>query len=271
MDSRTLVTTETAATENHEDKDVEMMPCDPAETTFSFKTFMAYAGPGWLMSLAYLDPGNLESDLQNGAYTGYSLIWVLFLCTIAGLILQVLAARLAAVTGLNLAQACRKHYSKTTSRILWVMTEMAIIGSDIQEVVGSAIALKILFGWPLVVGSIVTGVDTFTFLLIHYFGKRLLEFLIFTLIMMMMVCFFLNFFIAPSPAPEFFGGFVPSCPYYAIGQLVGTVGAVIMPHNIYLYGGLVQSRGLDRTSEVHLHQGNKYNFVDATVALGFSF
>merc|ERR1719191_256941 len=169
MDSRTLVTTETAATENHEDKDVEMMPCDPPGTKFSFKTFMSYAGPGWLMSLAYLDPGNLESDLQNGAYTGYSLIWVLFLCTVAGLILQVLAARLAAVTSLNLAQACRKYYGRRTSLILWVMTELAIIGSDIQEVVGSAIALNLLFGWPLIVGTIVTGLDTFTFLLIHYY------------------------------------------------------------------------------------------------------
>merc|ERR1719161_2799137 len=212
------------------------------------------------MSLAYLDPGNLESDLQNGAFTGYSLIWVLFLCTLAGLILQVLAARLASVTNLNLAQACRKYYSRKTSVTIWVMTELAIIGSDIQEVVGSAIALRTLFGWPLVVGSIVTGLDTFTFLLIHYFGKRILEFFIFILIMVMMVCFFVNFFFAPSPAGDLIGGFVPTCPSYAVSQLVGTVGAVIMPHNIYLYGGLVQSRGVDRASEEHVHQGNKYNF-----------
>lgn len=255
----------------HQDEEVEMMPCDPPETKFSFKTFMSYAGPGWLMSLAYLDPGNLESDLQNGAYTGYSLIWVLFLCTVAGLILQVLAARLAAVTSLNLAQACRKYYGRRTSLILWVMTELAIIGSDIQEVVGSAIALNLLFGWPLIVGTIVTGLDTFTFLLIHYYGKRLLEFFIFILIMLMMACFFLNFTIAPAPASEFLGGFVPTAPSYSISYLVGTVGAVIMPHNIYLYGALVQSRGLNRSSELHVHQGNKYNALDATVALGFSF
>eukprot|EP00746_Dinoflagellata_sp_MGD_P010456 gnl/MRDRNA2_/MRDRNA2_121591_c0_seq1.p1 gnl/MRDRNA2_/MRDRNA2_121591_c0~~gnl/MRDRNA2_/MRDRNA2_121591_c0_seq1.p1 ORF type:complete len:553 (+),score=66.42 gnl/MRDRNA2_/MRDRNA2_121591_c0_seq1:44-1702(+) len=255
----------------NEEDDVELMPIDPPETTFSCKTFMAYAGPGWLMSLAYLDPGNLESDLQNGAYTGYSLIWVLFLCTIAGLILQVLAARLAAVTNLNLAQACRKYFSRKTSLIIWVMTELAIIGSDIQEVLGSAVALKQLFGWPLLVGSIITGLDTFTFLLIHYFGKRLLEAFIFILILMMMACFFLNFAIAPSPAEDFFGGFVPTCPTYAVTPLVGTIGAVIMPHNIYLYGALVQSRGLNRQSELHVHQGNKYNFADAAVALGVSF
>lgn len=271
MDVRTLVADETAAEPSNEDEDVEMMPCDPPETIFSCKTFLAYAGPGWLMSLAYLDPGNLESDLQNGAYTGYSLIWVLFLCTLAGLILQVLAARLAAVTNLNLAQACRKYLSRRTSLIIWVMTELAIIGSDIQEVVGTAIALKELFGWSLLVGSIVTGLDTFTFLLIHYFGKRLLEGFIFILILLMMTCFFLNFAIAPSPPEDLIGGFVPTCPSYAVSQLVGTVGAVIMPHNIYLYGALVQSRGLNRRSEIHVHQGNKYNFADAALALGISF
>merc|ERR1719174_3491346 len=131
-----------------------MMPCDPAETSFSCATFMKYAGPGWLMSLAYLDPGNLESDLQNGAFAGYALIWVLFFCTLAGLILQMLAARLGTVTGHHLATVCRMHYSETTSRTIWLMTEIAIIGSDIQEVVGTSIALNVLFGIPLWVGSL---------------------------------------------------------------------------------------------------------------------
>lgn len=105
------------------------------------------------MSIAYIDPGNLESDLQAGAYTGYQLLWVLFLSTVLGLILQILSSRLGVTTGLNLAQLCKKYYSNKVAMLLWVMTELAIVGSDIQEVVGSAIAFKILFGLPLYAGG----------------------------------------------------------------------------------------------------------------------
>ena len=140
-----------------------------------FKLLWAYTGPGWLMSIAYLDPGNLEADLQSGAYAGMQLLWMLFWATVAGLLLQILALRLGVVTGKNLAEVCRERYSRPTSLMLWLMTELAIIGSDIQEVVGSAIAFKILFGWKLWVGCIVTGLDTFTFLLLHVLGIRALE------------------------------------------------------------------------------------------------
>jgi len=248
-----------------------MMPKDPPGVAFSLKTFMVYAGPGWLMSLAYLDPGNLESDLQSGAYTGYNLIWVLFMCTLAGLVLQVLAARLGTVTGRNLAQNCRAGYSRRTSLTIWVMTEVAIIGSDIQEVVGSAIALKTLFGWPLWLGSLFTGLDTFTFMAMHYFGKRILECFIFALVMMMMVCFFTNFSLSPPPMMDLVSGFEFGCPSYAALQLVGTVGAVIMPHNIYLHSALVQSRTVDRQDAVHMRQANKYNLLDSAMALFISF
>mmetsp|Transcript_83074 Transcript_83074/g.173902 ORF Transcript_83074/g.173902 Transcript_83074/m.173902 type:complete len:583 (+) Transcript_83074:312-2060(+) len=253
------------------EEDAEMMPKDPESTIFSFRTFMVYAGPGWLMSLAYLDPGNLESDLQSGAYTGYDLIWVLFLCTLAGLVLQVLAARLGTVTGLNLAQQCRHGYSRSTSLTIWIMTELAIIGSDMQEVVGSAIALKTLFGWPLWVGTLFTGCDTFTFMAVHHFGKRLLELFIFALVMLMMVCFFSNFAFSPPTAEELLSGFKFSCPPFAVVQLVGTVGAVIMPHNIYLHSALVQSRMVNRQDPVHVRQANKYNVADASTALLISF
>lgn len=252
-------------------EDVDFVPKDPAGTFFSCRTFLLYTGSGWLMSLAYLDPGNLESDLQSGAYTGYSLVWVLFWCTAAGLLLQVLAARLGVATGLNLAQTCRQEYSRTTSRVLWVMTEIAIIGSDVQEVLGSAIALRTLFGWPLWLGSLVTGLDTFTFMLVHYLGKRLLELLIFVLIVVMMVCFTLNWSLDVPPGADMLGGFVPQAPSYAIVQLVGTIGAVIMPHNIYLHSALVQQRNLDRADDQHVRQANKYMFVDSAVALAVSF
>ena len=147
----------------------------PGTRCFDFKLLWAYTGPGWLMSIAYLDPGNLEADLQSGAYAGNQLLWMLFWATVSGFLLQVLALRLGAVTGKHLAQVCREEYSRPTSLVLWLMTEMAIIGSDIQEVVGSAIAFKLLFGWKIWVGCIVTGLDTFTFLLLHVLGTRALE------------------------------------------------------------------------------------------------
>lgn len=252
-------------------EEVEMMPKDLDSTWFSWRTFLLYSGSGWLMSLAYLDPGNLESDLQSGAKTGYSLLWVLLVCTVMGLMLQALAARLGIVTGRNLAQTCRREYSRTTSRTIWVMTEIAIIGADVQEVLGSAIAFRTLFGWPLWVGSLVTGLDTFTFLLIHYLGKRLLEFFIFLLIVFMMVCFFINWFIQMPPIGAMLKGFVPTCPSFAVLQLVGTIGAVIMPHNIYLHSALVQSRGVNRRDQVHVQQANKYMLADSALALALSF
>ena len=147
-----------------------------------------------LIAFAYLDPGNLESDLYAGATTGYQLIWVLFMSTVMGFVLQVLAAKLGSVTGKHLAELCRENYPRWASNILWAMTELAIIGSDIQEVIGSAIAFKLLFGWPLFVGCIVTGLDTFTFLYLHNFGMRKLELFFAILITIMVGTFFTNFF-----------------------------------------------------------------------------
>lgn len=223
------------------------------------------------MSLAYLDPGNLESDLQNGAYTGYTLLWTLFLCTLVGLIFQILAARLGAVSGKNLAEACRIGYPKNLSRIMWLMTEVAIIGSDVQEVVGTATAFNILFGWPLWAGTLLTGLDTFTFMAIHYFGKRILEVSIFLLILVMMGCFFTNFAFLPPSFHDLASGFAFQCPSYAVLELVATVGAVIMPHNIYLHSALVQSKAVDRANPTHLKQANKYNLADSVGALFISF
>ena len=232
------------------------------------RTLWAYTGPAWLMSLAYLDPGNLESDLQSGAYTNYSILWILFLSTVMGGVLQVLSLRLGVVTGFNLAQTCRREYSNVVSKILWVMTELAIIGSDVQEVVGSAIAFQILFGWPLYVGCLVTACDTFTFLGLHYFGMRKLEAFIVVLILTMTITFFVNMGAVAPPAGEIFHGwFVPEIPDYAVTQAVGTLGAVIMPHNIYLHSALVQSRKVDRNNKRKVAEANKYNTIDASTSL----
>jgi natural resistance-associated macrophage protein len=238
---------------------------------FSWRLLWAYTGPGWLMSIAYLDPGNLESDLQAGAYTGYQLIWVLFWSTALGLLLQILAARLGVVTGKHLAQLCREQYRPAVSRALWLMTELAIIGSDIQQIIGSAIAFKILFGLPLWAGALITAADTFTFLGLHAFGVRKLEAFFAVLIGTMAVCFFINAGVVKPSATEIAKGFLPDVSDYAVVQAVSILGAVIMPHNIYLHSALVQSRAVDRNRPSKVREANFYFSVEAAGALAISF
>eukprot|EP00947_MAST-08B_sp_MAST-8B-sp1_P001139 g1139.t1 len=260
---------------------LEEKRADGTAPWISFKVLWAYTGPGFLMSLAYLDPGNLEADLQSGAYAGYQLLWMLFWATAAGLVLQILAARLGVVTGMNLAEMCRLEYGNKTRVLLWIMTEIAIIGSDIQEVVGSAIAFKILFGWELWIGTIVTGLDTFTFLILQYFGMRKLEALFVALVLTMTACFWINFGVegpewagvptSNSSGSILFGTAVPTVEDYALLQAVGLLGAVIMPHNIYLHSALVQSRKVDRGSDDAVGQACKYNAIDSSLSLLLSF
>eukprot|EP01041_Mallomonas_annulata_P004519 gene4519-8976_t len=185
---------------------------EPADVAWSWMTFWSYTGPGFLIAIAYLDPGNLEADLQAGAYTKYQLTWVFFITTIIGLFLQAMGARIGIVTGKHLAELCREEYSRPRSIGLWIMSEIAIIASDIQAVVCSAIALKILFNLPLWQGCIITVIDTFTFLFLHVFGIRSLEFFFVFLVGVMAVCFFWNFTLNPPEAQEVFGGMLPTIP-----------------------------------------------------------
>ncbi|KAE8984706.1 Metal transporter [Phytophthora fragariae] len=219
---------------------------EPTTCGFSWRTLWAYAGPGWLMSIAYVDPGNLESDLHAGAYAGYQLIWVLFGATAMGFFLQVLAARLGVVTGKNLAEMCTAVYPRWASLTLWIMTEIAIVASDVQEVLGSSIAFQVLFGFPLWIGCLTTGFDTLTFLLLHRYGIRKLEAFFVSLIVVMLVCFCANLVRGDVASVDVARGFVPRVESYAVTQAVGIVGAVIMPHNIFLHSALVQSRQVDR-------------------------
>ncbi|KAJ1632896.1 natural resistance-associated macrophage protein-domain-containing protein, partial [Pavlovales sp. CCMP2436] len=191
-------------------------------TRFRWRLFMQYCGPGLLMSLAYLDPGNIEADLQSGAYAGYSLLWVLLLCHVLGLAVQVLAARLGVVTGYNLAELCRLEFAGYRRWVLWVMTELAIIGSDIQEVVGSAIAFQLLFGWPLWLGCLVTAGDSFTFLAIHFLGVRAFEAFVGVLIATMGLSFSVDCILARPAPSDVLSGFRPMVKSYAILQAVGT-------------------------------------------------
>lgn len=247
---------------------------EPLKFRFSWRKLWRFAGPGWLMSLAYLDPGNLESNLQQGAYTRYELVWVLWWSTFTGLVLQEMSARLGLVTGRDLAQTVREEYPLWLSRLIYVMMELAVIGADIQEVVGSGIAFNLLsYGAiPVWVGCLITALDTFTFLAVGYFGVRYLEALICVFIAVMLFCFFQNWLLIGLEPREMLAGWaIPSLPSYGFTQAVGTLGAVIMPHNLYLHSGLVLSRKVTRSSPHRVHEAVQYARIEMAVALLVAF
>ncbi|CAG9864884.1 unnamed protein product [Phyllotreta striolata] len=240
---------------------------------FSFKKLWAFTGPGFLMSIAYLDPGNIESDLQSGTIGNYRLLWVLFSATMLGFLMQTLATKLGVVTGLHLAEMCHKQYKKVPRLILWIMIEIAVIGSDMQEVIGTAIALYLLSNKliPLWLGCLITIFDTFTFLFLDKYGLRKLELLFGVLITVMGVTFGYEYFVAQPPALEVTKGlFLPmckDCDYKVLQQAVGIIGAVIMPHNLYLHSALVKSRDINRSKPNKIREANMYYYIESGVAL----
>uniref|UniRef100_A0A8C3QTF1 Solute carrier family 11 member 2 n=1 Tax=Cyanoderma ruficeps TaxID=181631 RepID=A0A8C3QTF1_9PASS len=261
------------------------IPEDETHSCFSFRKLWAFTGPGFLMSIAYLDPGNIESDLQSGAVAGFKLLWVLMLATIIGLLLQRLAARLGVVTGLHLAEVCNRQYHKVGPRggagfpriILWLMVELAIIGSDMQEVIGSAIAINLLSVGkiPLWGGVLITIADTFVFLFLDKYGLRKLEAFFGLLITIMALTFGYEYItVKPNQTKLLQGLFIPYCKDCGTPQLeqaVGIVGAVIMPHNMYLHSALVKSRQVNRADKREVREANKYFFIESCIALFVSF
>ncbi|XP_054722780.1 natural resistance-associated macrophage protein 2-like [Uloborus diversus] len=225
------------------------------------------------MSIAYLDPGNIESDLQSGAAASFKLLWVLMWATLLGLLMQRLAARLGVVTGLHLAEVCQRRFPPIPRYLLWIMVEIAIVGSDMQEVIGTAIAFYLLSNTriPLYAGVLITIADTFTFLLLDKYGLRKLEAFFGFLISVMAITFGYEYFTAmPDQGQVVKGLFVPwcsNCDSRALLQAVGIVGAVIMPHNLYLHSALVKSRDVDRKSKEKVKEANMYFFIESAVAL----
>ncbi|CAG8751113.1 28035_t:CDS:2, partial [Racocetra persica] len=197
-----------------------------AASSFSWKKLWSYTGPGFLMSVAYLDPGNLEADLQCGAAAGYSMLWILLYAHIAGFLIQVLSVRLGVVTGKHLAQLISNNYSRPVSLMFWTIIELAIIGSDIQEIVGTAIALKIIFRLPLWIGTLLTAMDTLTFMLLQNYGVRKLEAFFMMLISVMAVCFWIEMIESKPDVGEIFKGIiVPLVPRSAVVEAVALIGA----------------------------------------------
>ncbi|EDQ84376.1 uncharacterized protein MONBRDRAFT_30285 [Monosiga brevicollis MX1] len=239
------------------------IPSEGESTRFSWRKLWAFSGPSLLVSLAYLDPGNIESDLQAGVAGRYSLLWVLLWATIAGYLLQTLASRLGVTTGRHLAEECRKQYSPPVRYALWIMMELAIIGSDCQEVIGSALAIRILSNGiiPLWGGALITGLDTFSFLFLEKYGLRKLEYLFAFLISIMVGTFgYIYGHLQPDSAAVLKGMAVPTLTNDTAVQAVGLLGAVIMPHNLMLHSALV------KVKEAHM-----YNAIELGFALFVSF
>ncbi|XP_068599580.1 natural resistance-associated macrophage protein 2-like [Brachionichthys hirsutus] len=253
------------------------VPDGDGERWISLRKLWAFTGPGFLMSIAYLDPGNIESDLQSGAKAGFKLLWVLLAATVIGLLLQRLAARLGVVTGMHLAEVCNRQYRTAPRLVLWLMVELAIIGSDMQEVIGCAIAFSLLSSGriPLWAGVLITVFDAFLFLFLDKYGLRKLEAFFACLIAIMAITFGYEYVtVSPNQGELLRGMFVPYCQGCGPAQLaqaVGIVGAVIMPHNIYLHSALVKSREVDRSSKREVREANKYFFIEASMALFVSF
>lgn len=254
-----------------DDADLDQITSAPP---FSWKKLWLFTGPGFLMSIAFLDPGNLEGDLQAGAIAGYSLLWLLMWATAMGLLVQLLSARLGVATGRHLAELCRDEYPTWARMVLWVMAELALIGADIQEVIGSAIAIKILSNGviPLWAGVVITALDCFIFLFLENYGVRKLEAVFAVLIATMALSFAWMFGDAkPSGTELLLGILIPKLSSKTIKQAVGVVGCIIMPHNVFLHSALVQSRQIDRSKKGRVQEALNYYSIESTLALVVSF
>ena len=231
-----------------------------------FRRMLAFAGPAYLVSVGYMDPGNWATDLGGGSQFGYQLLWVVVLSNFMAILLQTLAARLGIVSGRDLAQACRESYPKPVCNALWVLCEIAIAACDLAEVLGAAIALQLLFGLPLVFGVILTAADTILVLWLSRYGIRLIEAIILVLIATVTGCFLIELAFARPEVHEIVLGLVPHINNASLYLAIGILGATVMPHNLYLHSALVQTRRIGKTSEER-REACRYNFIDSFVAL----
>jgi manganese transport protein len=238
------------------------------------RKLLAFAGPGYMVAVGYMDPGNWATDLAGGARFGYTLLSVILVSNLMAIVLQALAVKLGVVTGRDLAQACRDHYSRPVSFVLWILCEIAIAACDLAEVIGSAIALNLLLGLPLVWGVCVTAGDVLLILLLQHRGFRWLEAVVITLVATIGICFGIELWLARPDAGQVALGLLPrgeiitnpAMLYIAIGIL----GATVMPHNLYLHSAVVQTRqiGADPASK---REAIRYGSIDSTIALLLAF
>lgn len=239
-----------------------------------WRKYLAFAGPGLMVAVGYMDPGNWATDIAGGAQFGYTLLSVILISNIFAMVLQHLSVKLGVVAERDLAQACRDHFSPTTNFILWIFCEIAIAACDLAEVIGSAIALNLLFQIPLTWGIVITTIDVLFILLLQSKGFRWIESIVGGLIFIILACFVYELVISEPAVNEIFGGLVPKAEivqnpamlYIAIGIL----GATVMPHNLYLHSSIVQTRDYPRNSEGK-KEAIKFATLDSTFSLMLAF
>src|SRR6266851_4324009 len=240
-----------------------------------WKHWRAFVGPAVLVSVGYMDPGNWGTDLQAGAQFKYGLLWVVGVASLIAIFMQVISARLGVVTGKDLAQCCRDWYPCWTRWPNWLMSEVAIGACDLAEVLGSAVALNLLFHIPLLWAVIITGLDVLLLLALQQFGMRTIEAIVLLLIATIGVCYFIEIFVLPQTQPSFLemGRALVAPHFRQSGMLyvaIGIIGATVMPHNLYLHSALVQSRKLQK-DEPSIRSAIRFNSIDSIVALTIAF
>jgi manganese transport protein len=244
-----------------------------ARTGHPLRRLVAFLGPGYLVAVGYMDPGNWATDLAGGSVFGYTLLSVVLLSNLMAILLQSLSARLGIATGRDLAQACRAHYPPLVNFALWALCELAIVACDLAEVIGTAIALNLLFGLPLVVGASLTALDVLLILLLQQRGFRKLEAFVIGLIVVIAVCFVIQLVVAQPDLAAIAQGFVPTSAILADPAMlyiaIGILGATVMPHNLYLHSAIVQTRQWAPTVEAK-REAIHFATIDSTVALSLA-
>lgn len=239
-----------------------------------FRKLLAFAGPGYMVAVGYMDPGNWATDLAGGARFGYTLLSVVLISNLMAILLQSLALKLGIVSGRDLAQACRDHYSRPVSFGLWVLCEVAIAACDLAEVIGSAIALNLLFGVPLIWGVCLTAADVLLILFLQQKGFRYLEAFVLALVLIVGVCFAIELVLARPAIAAVASGLVPSISIVTNPTMlyiaIGILGATVMPHNLYLHSAIVQTRNVGAEPAAK-REAIRYATLDSTIALLFAF
>ncbi|MNO55462.1 Divalent metal cation transporter MntH [compost metagenome] len=238
-----------------------------------FRKFLAFAGPGYMVAVGYMDPGNWATDIEGGSRFGYTLLSVILISNLMAILLQSLSSKLGIVTGKDLAQACRDNYSKPVSIMLWILCELAITATDLAEVIGAAIALNLLFGIPIIYGVMITAIDVLLILLLQNKGFRTLEIFVVVLIATIGVCFGIDLFLVKPDMGSVALGYIPRTEILRNPDMmyiaIGILGATVMPHNLYLHSSIVQTRQFEK-SPAGKRQAIKYATWDSTVALTFA-
>ncbi len=240
----------------------------------SWRRFLAFLGPGYLVSVGYMDPGNWATDIAGGSKFGYALLSVILISNVMAILLQALCVRLGVATGRDLAQACRDYYSRPVSMVLWVLCEVAIVACDLAELLGSALALNLLFGLPMAAGVCLTTLDVLLLLMLQSKGFRYTEAIVITLVATIAVCFGVQVWMS---SPDWAGvavGLVPTTEILTNPSMLyiamGILGATVMPHNLYLHSSIVQTRAW-LSSDADKRQAIKYATIDSSVALSLAF